>query len=164
MPASADCAIITTMKDLPLKVHSTRKPRAIHHISNLRMLNSWHQLTNLYFLHLAYLSSKLPALINSLFNANHSPYYTFNLIAWKLSLYSMIDIFRVRTTASNANFALSSFALTCFAAKVHNYYTHRLSFFLIAFYFFHYSFYAIFSFFRFHINQRQNTFRQYDPP
>ena len=40
----------------------------------------------------------------------------------------------------------------------------HLSFFQAAFYFFHYSFYAVFSFFLFHINQQQNTFRQYDPP
>lgn len=48
--------------------------------------------------------------------------------------------------------------------KIHNCCMHHLFFFPIAFYFFHYSFYEASSFFRFHISQLQNIFRQYDPP
>ncbi|MFM7855930.1 MAG: hypothetical protein ACKO96_29415, partial [Flammeovirgaceae bacterium] len=67
--------------------------------------------------HLAFLSLVLLKFINHLIIKIHLPYYTFNLTAFKSNLYSRIDIFRVGIKATNADFALNSFAITYFVTR-----------------------------------------------
>ena len=59
-----------------------------------------------------------PILTNRLFNVTHWPCYTSDLITLKLNPYSVINIFKVMITASNADFILSSFVTACFVAMV----------------------------------------------